>query len=194
MKNFVVWSPEEVPHCFVLDQLQMKGVDLDVELRLGIPCNASFPPNAVFTVDPDFPNNIALADTFYNINRLIVTSPKLREFIELRDPPELEFLPVTILDHKFRPAAKYFIVHPIHPIDALKPVESGAKWSRRNPERIDKVATLVLDEDKIDPSRQLFKLKYYTGCVLLRRDLADAISLRGFTGVGWKECEEYKSL
>jgi len=50
MSNFVVWSTEVVPRCFVLDELE--GVDLDVELRTGIPCRDSFPPNAVYTVDP----------------------------------------------------------------------------------------------------------------------------------------------
>jgi hypothetical protein len=192
MNDYVVWDTKVVPHCFVLDQL--KGVDLDVELRMGVPCGESFPPDAVFTVDPDFPNNIRLADTFDNTKRLVLVSEKLKDFLASWNPPEVEFLAVTILDHKSRPAAKYFIVHPIHPVDALNPAESGATYAKRNPEWIKEVTTLALDEDKIDKSRQLFKLKYFYNCVLVRRDLADAIAKGGFTGVKWVECSQYECL
>ena len=72
----------------------------------------------------------------------------------------------------------------------LSPARDGAKtivdW-------IDKVKKLVLDKDKIDPSRHLFKLKSFYDCVVVRRDLADAISKQGFTGIKWVECEKYKS-
>jgi hypothetical protein len=192
MSAYVVWDTKVVPHCFVLDQL--KGVDLDVELRMGVPFGESFPPDAVFTVDSDFPNNIRLADTFDNSKGLVIVSEKLKDFLASWNATEVEFLGVTILDHKSRPAAKYFIVHPIHPVDALNPNESGARFSRRNAEWIDRVAKLVLDEDKIDKSRQLFKLKYFYDCVLVRRDLADAISKQGFTGVKWTECSQYESI
>lgn len=192
MTNYLVWGNEEVPHCFVLDQL--KGVDLDVELRMGVPCGQSFPPDAVFTVDPDFPNDIRLADTFDNSKRLFIASERLKDFIASWNPVDVEFLPFTLLDHKSRPAGKYFIVHPIHPVDALNAAESGAKRSKRNPEWIERVQTLVLDEDKIDPNRSVFKLKSYYNCILVRRDLAAAISKQGFTGVKWTECEQYESL
>jgi len=52
----------------------------------------------------------------------------------------------------------------------------------------------VLDEDRIDRSRLLFKLKYFHDCVLIRRDLAQAISANGFTGLRWTECAKYKPL
>jgi hypothetical protein len=190
MIDYVVWGTETVPHCFVLNELE--GVDLDVELRTGVPCSESFPPNAVFTVDPDFPNNTKLADTFYNTQRLVIVSEKLKEFIATWNPPEVEFLPVTILNHKSRPTGKYFIVHPIHPVDALNPSKSGATWSKRNKERIDDITNLVLNKDKIDPARLMLKLRYFHKCVLIRKDLADAISKKGFTGIKWTECEEYE--
>ena len=191
MDDYVVWDTQIVPHCFVLDQLQ--GVDLDVELRTGVPCKERFPSDAVFTVDPDFPNNIRLADTFYNTKRLVIVSEKLKEFVSSWNPPETEFMGVTILDHKARPAAQYFIIHPIHPVDALNASESGARFSKRNAEWIERVGKLVLNPERIDKKRQIFKLKCFYNCVLFRRDLAEAISKRGFTGVKWVECSEYGS-
>jgi hypothetical protein len=192
MNDYVVWQFEEVPHALVLDRLQ--GVDRDFELKLGVPRAESFPPDAAFAVDPDFPNDIGLADAFDNTHRLVVVSGKLKEFIDSFHPAEVEFLPVTIFDHKSRPAGKYFIVHPINPVDALDPTKSGAKWSRLSKKVISGVEKLVLDADKVDRSRLLFKLINFSHCVLVRRDLADAISKQGFTGVKWTECEKYKSL
>ena len=192
MDNYVVWDVEEVPNCLVLDQLE--GVDLDVELKMGISCSESFPADARFTADPEFPSRIKLADTFENTYGLVVASPKLKEFVASFKPDGVEFLPVTILNHKSRPAARYFIVHPVGPVDALKPAESGAKWDKDLDDWIDRVKRIVLDAGKIDPSRVVFKLKSYYGCVLVRRDLADAISKQGFTGIKWTECRQYKSL
>jgi hypothetical protein len=191
MIDYVVWSADAVPRGFVLDELE--NVDLNVELRMGVPCAASFPSDAVFTVDPDFPNNIRLADTFDNSDQLVIASEKLKTFIMSWSPKNLEVLPITILDHKSRPAGKYFILHPVQPIDALDPAKSGAEFDEDNDEWIDSVKRIVLDRKKIDPDLLMFKVKYFYNCVLVRRDLADAISKQKFTGIQWIECDEYES-
>jgi hypothetical protein len=192
MNDYVVWQFEEVPHCFVLDRLL--GVDRDFELKIGVPRVESFPEDATFSADPDFPNDIGLADAFDNTHQLVVVSSKVKELIEDFRPPEVEFLPVTVLDHKFRPVANYFIVHPVNPVDALDQPKSDAKFSPLTDKIITSVGRLVLDEGKLDHSRILFKLKYFYDCVLVRRDLADAISKQGFTGIRWVECDQYRSL
>ena len=72
----------------------------------------------------------------------------------------------------------------MHPIPPCRRPEAGRIWRQVRPtnaEWIERIKTLVLDEDKIDKSRQLFKLKFFYNCVLVRRDLADAISKQGFT-------------
>ncbi len=191
MNDYVVWRTQEVPHCLVLDEL--KGVDMDVELTMGIPCSDSFPNTAKFTADPDYPNDVALADTFDNTQNIVLASEKLKEFIESFKPAHVEFLPVTLLNHKKKPAGKYFIVHPVDPVDALKAKESGARWDE-DMEWIDSVKKIVLDKDKLDTSRPLFKLKSFYGCVLVRRDLAEAITKQKFTGIKWVECEKFKSI
>ena len=192
INDFVVWQFEEVPHALVLGQLQ--GVDRDFELKTAVSRSESFSSDALFTANPDFPNDIAMVDAFDNTSRLVVVSQKVKEFIDSFRPPEVEFLPITILDHKSRPAGTYFIVHPVHPIDALDTEKSGARFSRLSNKSVTSVERLVLDEAKLDKSRLLFKLKNFTHCVLVRRDLADAISKQGFTGIKWTECEKYKSL
>jgi len=192
MKDYVVWQFEEVPHGLVLDRLQ--GVQQTSDLRIGVPRAESFPSDAVFSADPDFPNNLVMADAFNNTDALVVVSQRLKEFIDSFHPPHVEFLPITILNHKSKPAGNYFIVHPVDPVDALDAAQSGAEFSVLIDTWVESVQKLVLDEAKIDPARLLFKLKNYYDCVVVRRDLADAIGKQKFTGVKWTECEKYKSL
>ena len=115
--DFLVWQFEDIPHSFVLDRLH--GVERVFELVEGVPRAESFPADARFSVDPDFPNDMGLVDAFTNTYNLTVISEKLKEFIAGQKPKAVEFLPVTILNHKSRPAAKYYILHPVDPVDAL---------------------------------------------------------------------------
>ena len=193
MADYVVWGAEEIPRGIVLDELEGAG-DFDIEMTTGQRCLESFPHDVVFTADKDFPNNLALADTIENTKGVVVVSQKLKEFLESWNPPEVEFLPVTVLNHKKRPAGKYFIVHPVSPVDVLKAKESGAKYDPDMDDWVDSVKKIVLDKSKIDPDRLLFKLHSFYECVLIRKDLADAITKKGFTGVKWIDCSQYRSL
>lgn len=192
MIDYVIWSAEATPHGFVLHKL--KNVSLNLELRMGRPCAERFPSNAVFTVDPDFPNDVGLADTFYNSKQLVIASESLTSLILSWKPKNLEVLPFTILDHKARPAEKYFFLHPVQPIDALDIVKSGAKFDEDRDDWIDSVERIVLDPNRIDPDSLIFKVQRFYDCVFVRRDLADAISKHKFTGIRWIECNEYRSL
>ncbi len=193
-KNYVIWDAylDKKKNFCVLDDLD--NVDDDFELKEGIPRAYNFPDNAVYYMDPEYPKNIALADNLFNINRLIVASKNLKDFIEKTNPRNVEYLPVTILNHKHRVASKdYFLIHPIRPQDCLDIDKSGCTWSEIIDDEIDEVERLVIDESRLKPDITLFRLKYFYDPVLIRRDLAEAISAEGFTGIRWIEIEDYPS-
>lgn len=188
--NYVVWRFHRVPNSCVLDQLS--GVLKTYQIRKGIPRAEGFPSDAKFSLDPDFPNDTLLVDAFDNVYRMVLISPALKKFLDTRGLVNVEFLPVTIMDHKGKPRANYFIVHPICPVECLGLAASGAKWHPVNKETIDTVERLVLEPDKIDPNLQIFKIKFYYDYVLLRKDLADAITAEGFTGIRWVGTDDFK--
>jgi hypothetical protein len=188
-KDFVVWEFEDVPHSFVLDRL--RGVQKVFELVEGIPRAAGFSTEARFSVDPDFPNEIGLVDAFTNTYHFTLISEKLKEFITSHKPKAVEFLPVTLLDHKSRAAGKYFILHPIDPVNALDIDESGVTWDLTDNTIIDGIKRIVLKDSALDKTRLLLKLKHFYDYILVRRDLADAISAQGFTGIRWVECRDF---
>ena len=188
--NYVVWKTKEVPNAFVLDALSK--VEDRWEIVEGVPRAATFPFNVTFTVDPDFPHDTLLIDAFESTVAMTVISAKLKAFFEERTVRQVEYLPVTILDHKGRPAAEYFILHPIYPVDCLNLKESEAKWDFIDDTTIGKVERIVFDDSKVDPELQIFKIKYLYDVIIVRRDLSEAMEAEGFTGMQWTELADFK--
>ncbi len=136
-------------------------------------------------MDPEQPHNMLLTDSLRNTDRLIVGSTRLKSLLESRELTNLEYLPVTILDHKKRPAVggDYWIIHTLDPIDCLKVDECVARLSPIKKTEIRSLKRFVIDETKIDQDRHLFRVKRYNKVALTRRDLAAAIREGGFTGI-----------
>jgi hypothetical protein len=195
MKNqYVVWAAYLEPgkNFCVLDDLD--NVDDDFELKKGVPRADGFPENAVMSMDAEYPKAIALADNIHNTCRLIVVSQRLKEFFDQRNLKNVEFLPVRIMNHKNRLASKdYFIINPIRPQECLDIKKSGCTWSDIIKDDIDEIKRLVLDEKRLDPEVAMFRLKHFYKPVLVKRELADAITAEGFTGLRWIELSDYES-
>ena len=104
----------------------------------------------------------------------------------------MEYIPVNVFNHKGRAVEpSYVIAHPIEPIDCLDEAASGARRSRIDPDTIDKVTSLVIDESRIDPARLLFRPKAYHRVVLAHRSLAEKVDAAGITGVRWIELSKW---
>lgn len=190
LPNYVVWRFHDVPHSCVLDELS--GIRKRYQLREGVPRAEGFPSDAKFTLDPDYPNDTLLVDAFDNVYRMVVISPALKEFLSSRGLVSVEFLPVTIMDHKGKPKARYFILHPTHPVECLDLEASGAQWDTVNKDSIDTLDRLVLKTDKINPDLEIFKIKFFYDYLLVRQDLANAITAKGFTGIQWVRTEDFQ--
>jgi hypothetical protein len=191
--DFLVWDSAVVPNACCLSQLI--NVEDQFELPKGVPRAASFPTDAAFTMDADFPHDTLLTDNLVNTDRLIVASPRLKAFLESQALSNVEFLPVTILDHKGRAASRdYCIVHPIDLVDCVDVQQSDLEWSIIDPSSIDTVTRLVIDETRLDPRVALFRPKPFYDVVLARRPLAEAIDAQGFSGIRWIELSSYPEL
>ncbi|MEQ1850440.1 MAG: DUF1629 domain-containing protein [Chthoniobacteraceae bacterium] len=152
----------------------------------------NFPSDAAFTMDPEFPDNTLLTDNLINLNMMIVVSSKLREFLEKRAPTHLEYLRVTILNHKGKPASEdYFIIHPIDPVDCLDLPKSQPTYSSMDRTNIKRVKQVALDESKVDRDRLLFRPKSFYRATLIKEEVAAEIDRAGFTGVRWVKPEEF---
>jgi len=188
--KYVIWTHAAVEHAVVLDE--MKGYDDDFRLVNGERVAKGFPSKVKFTMDKEFPTDTLLTDNLLNSDRLIVASERLADFLRERDSKLIEYLPVTIVDHKRKPIKEpYFIAHPVDPVDCLDIEACGAKYLPIDEDNIWKLDRLAVQESKVSAQRMLFRPKAYNAVILVRRDLANAISKEGFTGVSWTEIEDH---
>lgn len=188
--NYVIWAHKPVRGQCELSG--MKGYPEDWKLIYGQSVADVFPAGVLFSMDPDNPTNTALSDSLGNIDRQIVASRRLLGLIESLQIPALEFLPISILNHKNRLIPEpYTIIHPIQPIDCLVVDACVPVWSVVNSSRIDRVKHLIIDESKIDPLRLIFRPKFYFKVILIHRKLAAQIDAAGFTGSRWIELSEW---
>ena len=190
MSNYVIWTQKREELACVLNTFE--NVDKLYEFRRGISRIDDFPKNALFTQDMDFPKNTRLIDNLCNVNSLIVASERLKLFLESRKITQIEYLPVSILDHQGNIASSsYYIIHPIHSIDCLDLEMSDPTWSKVTKNSIRSVKKLVLNEDKIPTDREMFRLQKYLLPVLVKRELAQAIDKASFSGIRWVKPENY---
>jgi hypothetical protein len=184
--NYLIWGVAPVENAAVLYNLE--NVEDDFELTRGVSRAKDFPTDGLFKFHPDYPNNTILVDSLPNTDLLVVGSAELKSVIQEHAVPNVEFLPVKILNHKNKPVRRdYFIVHAVGLVDAIDQKESVLEWGLIDPESIDSVERLVLDEKRIPRDRQLFRLKYFHDLVLIRSDLATAITKARLSGIRWIE-------
>jgi hypothetical protein len=159
---------------------------------LGKSLAKTFPDNVKIRMSADMPRDNVLTDFLENSESLLVVSGRLKEFLEERKLKALEYLPVIILNHKGKPVKEpYFIANPFDHVDCLELKASQPRYSQVRKQSIDRIERFVLDPERIDPERELFKIKNLDGHTLVSRDLADAITKAKFTAIGWMKLEDY---
>jgi hypothetical protein len=171
---------------------ELTGIEKDYQLRKGISRAANFPTKAAFKMDLDKPNDTLLTDNLFNTDLLIVGSPRLTEFFELQGVPKVEYLPVAIINHKGKVISReYVIINPVEPVVCIDLNKSEVTWDEMDESTIEHVSRLVIDETKVEPARALFRPKGLHQIILIRRELAEKIDSKGFTGVRWIELDGF---
>ena len=150
-----------------------------------------WPANVRFHMDPNFPKAIQLADCISNLPSAFVASKRLKEMIEAEHPANLEFLSISIVDHKGRVAsADYFVINPSKLQDCIDKEASILDWNAIDTTLISDCEELVIDEGRIDAGVKVFRLKHLPSKIMVTRELADKIKKEKFTGVFFTEISD----
>ena len=100
-----------------------------------------------------------------------------------------------IINHKGRlEAAEYFIVNPLDVIDCVDREASETKADILNKKMIRSCKRLVLREDVIPTELKIFRLGFWSGRIIIRRELADSMQAAGLTLMKFFEPEKYKGF
>jgi hypothetical protein len=190
--EYRVWRSSPVSNACRLASIE--GYERSFELTYGVSLAAVFPKNARAPMDGDFKKATALTDDLSNLDGVKVCSKRLVEFLQQNDVRHLEYLPLTIINHKGKAASTdYFIVNPVGLVDALDLKASEPIYNAIKKDMINRVARIVLDPSRLDPERRVFRLKGFFNRVLIDKALADAITAAGLVGPFFKKLEFYDS-
>lgn len=185
MSNYVAMAP--IPganNCFLED---LENFDDPPALR-GSRKIEQWPADVRFHMDPNFPKAIKLVDCIGNMASAFVASKRLKEAIEAAGPASVQYLPVSIINHKGRLASdEYFVINPFKLQDCIDQKASSLTWNSIDPTLISGCGSLVLDESRIASKATLFRLKHYPFRLIFRRDLADEIKRQKFSGLTFIE-------
>jgi hypothetical protein len=188
--DYVVWNAKSEGNSCLL--LPIEDVERDWELLKGVPRAHDFPAGAIMRMSDLHKREIGVLDNVMNQSALVVVSERLRRFLEERSLPNVEYLPIKIMNHKRRVASDtHVIVHAIEPQDCLDVAQSGASFSGIIPTDITRVKNLVLDPGRIDPKVPLFRIKNFGYPTIVARSLAEDILKAGFTGTYFTELGRY---
>jgi hypothetical protein len=165
-----------------------KGFAKQFLLLDGVPLLQQWPENVVCKMSPKYPKDIQVADNLYGSGYAIVSGRLKEQITHAIGTLQIEFLPVTILNHKERIASKdHYIVNPVGSVDCIDTEKSGVVWNAIDTKVISAFEQLVLKEDAIPPGVAIFRPTYRTRTILVRRFLADQLSADGFTGLYFTE-------
>jgi len=190
MSNYLVWRPG-LKKDGICKLNGLTGVPKSYEIDDGVPRLQGWPPDAAAAMNPDFPKDIGLADSLSGATFLVI-SGKAKQFIEQENAGKIEFLPMKIINHKGRVASEdYFVVNPLDVVDCIDKEASGAEM---DDDMIEGCAQLVLKEDAIPKDLKIFRTKFWSGRILIRRDLAQKMTAAGLTCMSFTEPAEYTGM
>ncbi len=188
-KDYVLWTSKIEPNACTLSELD--GFKKIFALRQGVIQGDGFPADVTMRMDSRKPTDTLLTDNIRNLKNVVVVSSELRKFLLDRSIQETEFLPITVLDHKGRPADRqYFIMNPINNPDCLDIEACEPVWSKIDDTVIKKVKRLAIKSDWDGENRLIFRPKYYRGRPFVLASLADEITSSGYSGVRWEPIGE----
>ncbi len=151
-----------------------------------------WPEDVSFTMSPRYPKDIKLSDNLYGGNYRVV-STRLKEALEpLAGNSNIEFLPVSILNHKERVASKeYFIINPVDVFDCIDQKKAQVVWNAIDESVISSVKELALKKDVIPKDSMVFRPKYMSKTIVVRDQVVDQLSADGLSGLVFVEPSEF---
>jgi hypothetical protein len=185
--DHVFWTSKPTPNVCYLDDIV--GLKKTFRLHNGVDLASEFGDGAAsFSMSADSPDDTLLADHLPNVSTFMVVSDRTRGLLTECAVPNLQFLPVTIHDHKGRALdAKYFVANPVGQIDCLDLTLCQPTYALIKKDLIAKMDRFAVDPAKCGDLPQIFRPKLLARFLLVKRSLAKQLDAAGLTGNGWVE-------
>ncbi|WNO08087.1 imm11 family protein [Teredinibacter sp. KSP-S5-2] len=163
----------------------------------GIPLIDACPAQEDMTMsyDSDYPDGIKLYDIAYCIDGVIVANKKVKECLDNLGETNVEYLPVTLLNHKKDVSStEYFILNPLGGEDIIDMDKSEYRMSALNETQIARVKHLVVNQNGVSESAKFFRAKNKGDSYFVSDEVKIAFEEAGVSGYELFEAEGWDGL
>ena len=162
------------PSCATFD-----APETDLEIDDGASIAAKWPAGITLQMEAPKKDN-----KLYDMLRVKYDNAVVSEALAavLRGDPNIELLPVTLIDHAGKPRPeKYFYLNPLA-VDCLAIEKCFPQWNHIDPDSASEVAAFVIDPARVGERTMFRPTIVNSRPMIVTRELAEKI--KGFTGVG----------
>ncbi|WP_224363357.1 Imm43 family immunity protein [Hyalangium versicolor] len=154
-----------------------------------------FPKNATVQFADKFKDRRKLYDFIANFESGLFVSSKVRTLLEELESKDLEFLPITVKDHKGAVAADdYFILNPIGSQDIIDMKKSKLVMDTLIDGEIGRIKKLVLQPRSVDKEAHLFRATNKPRLIIIDDTVRKAFEKNGVTGYRLFKAEGWDGL
>lgn len=172
-----------------------RGSPAEWKFDEGIHLAREFPERAEVTFSRNFPDFRKLYDFQPNILGALIISAKARQLVDSLGVPHVEFLPVSIKDHRGNVVAgDYAILNLLGGEDAIEMERSDYKMNHINKEQIGRIKKLALKPEAISAEAKMFRCSRMRRLYLIREDVLAAFNEAGLTGFRTYPAEGWNGL
>jgi hypothetical protein len=166
--------------CFLRESVEGLGL-VEYKLGLGEPLGNEFPEDAKMLMSDKHPGMV-LRSFIGNAQRYFIASGPLRSLVEKHCPAGIEYLPISIIDHRKRLASTdYCLINPLGTFDCLD--EGASKLKLNSKGRALSMGELILDHRKMAEAPQLFRVARVPSKFVLGEALMNAITAEKLTNL-----------
>jgi hypothetical protein len=185
MHSYYVLSAADNETFCTLDKESAELDEMGWMLVEGTRASGRHSPSASLGMTGHYPG-IKLSDNLRNTFGYWVISRAMKAVLEREAHTEIEFLPISIINHKGRRAdGEFFIANPFAIEDCVDRSGSDVDESAMAPGFFGGIYRLALDTARIPPEARLFRLKQMPKVIIVRDDLRAALDAQGLTGLGY---------
>lgn len=179
--SYFILKPRADDDDVFIDALPENG-PADWRFAEGEPLGKEFPKKATVKYSDNFPDGRVLADFVNNISDVLIVSSRVRTAFEKAGVPNVEYLPITILDHRGRVAGKdYYIANVLSSEPAIDMRKSDVIVGDLD-DQITAINQLVIDKKAVSPDAKLFRATTMRTLFLIREDALEALQSCGAEG------------
>ncbi|HEY8927097.1 MAG TPA: DUF1629 domain-containing protein [Polyangia bacterium] len=182
MPTYFIFAAQFDKKTCIVGEMPPAFEDKGWRVRKGIRMDQRHPPDTVLTMDEGH-KGLVVPDMVNNIIGMCIVSKRLKELLERESGASVEYLPVSIANHKGRIAATdCFLVNVLDQVDCIDLARSDVDQHGPKPGLLSGLHRLHIFEDKVPPESKLFRLQAMPEAILIRDDLRAAIEAAGMTG------------